>query len=467
MSGTVDADRDQELEIELPPVGGSPISDGVSFAEEHLWSTDHARLSAIPFLNCRPNMSMVARLENALDREALSASLSEIVSRHEVLRSTFCTTGGRLERRYDPSSRATVTDVDLRSVREGDRTTRLQRTLAELSEQPFDLASPPLIRTALVRLRDDEAVMAIVVPHIVFDRWSKRVLAQELTALYAGHVAGLTPTIEPLPVQYRDYVRWQRERLAGSRGRALVGYWSDRLATPSDVRLPTDGNRQQAPSRRSGNWSFTIPAHDVARLAAVSRRLRVTMATLMLAIVRTFIHLVGGEGDLAIGVPLTDRRRREFEPLIGLFMNVVIVRSAAVDAMKFADLLDGVRQALLDASRHQDMQYGYLLRILPTTTPPYRILFSFMPGLSESVAQLPGLRVTPLWVDSDEPSDVDLAVQMITISKGIVCRLLYKADLFSPARVRGFAEQLQSVIRVVPDGPETPIGTLRPKGWHA
>jgi hypothetical protein len=406
-------------------------------------------------------MSMVAHLENSLDREALRVSLDEIVRRHEVLRSVFVAVDGRLARWYEPSATVRLTEVDLRDIPEADRSPRLQDVLDQHSQAPFDLADPPLLRAALVKLGDDAHVVALTVPHIVFDRPSKSVLAQELSALYTAHVTGSAAGVEPLAVQYRDYVRWQRERVAGSRGRILIDYWSDRLRVPSDLELPCDGDRTRASSTHAGIVAFTISASDVTRMRELSRQSRVTMATLMLAAVRMFIHVAGGEGDAAVGVPLTDRRRPEFVPLIGLFMNVVVVRTTSVDGMTFLDLLDRVRRALVDASRYQDMPYGYLLQVIPAANPPYRILFSFMPGLPDAVAQLSGVRVTPLWIESNEPAAADLTVQMVSRSGALMCRLVYKTDLFSADRVRRFASQLQGVVGAVLDRPEQPIGTLR------
>jgi hypothetical protein len=440
----------------------SLVQADVSFAEEQLWLAERGGGTAVPFLNCRTTMSMVARLENALDREALVVSLNEIVTRHEVLRSVFRATDGRLQRCYEPSATVRLTEIDLRDTPDADRSAPLEHLLAQQSQVPFDLAKPPLIRAMLVKVRDTEHVLALTVPHIVFDRASKGVLAQDLSALYSAHLTGSPVRLEPLPAQYRDYVRWQRERLAGNLGHVLLDYWSGRLRVPSGVQVPCDGDRSQPSSTRSGIVSFTISASDVGRLKALSRRSRLTMSTLMLAIVRVFIHGVGGEGDAAIGLPLTDRRRPEFVPLIGLFMNVAVVRTTTTDRMTFAEVLDRVRRALVEASRHQDMPYGYLLRVLPGANPLYRILFNFMPALPESVAQLAGLRVTPLWIDSVEPSVADLSVQMVNVSGALACRLVYKADLFTEARVRRYATDLQALIGAVLDTPHRPIGAFRP-----
>jgi hypothetical protein len=441
------------------PAGDPPVD--VSFAEEQVWLAEQGGPPAVPFLECRSSMSMMSHVENSLDVDALTASLNEVVRRHDVLRSIFRATHGRLERQYAPSATVALTTIDLQDAPEADRADALQRVLAEQIRAPFDLASPPLLRPVLVRLRRDEQVLAITVPHIVFDRWSKNVLAHELKALYAAHITRSTPEIEPLSTQYRDYVRWQRERVAGSRGRTLVDYWRDRLHVPSSLQLPCDGDRTQACSTRSGAYTFTFTADDVSRLSELKRRSRVTMSTLMLAIVRVFTHIVCGEGDAAVGVPLTDRRRTDFEQLIGLFMNVVVVRTATVDRMTFTDVLDHVRRALVDASRHQDMPYGYLRRLFPDQGPLYRMLFSFMPELSQPVAQLTGVRVTPMWIDNEEQAVVDLSIQMVSMSGRLGCRLVYRAELFSPSRVRRFADVLQAVVKDVLDRPDTPIGALR------
>jgi hypothetical protein len=192
----------------------------LSFAEEQLWLAERAGTQASPFFDCAPTLSIAVRIEHALRREALKASLEAIVQRHDVLRSRFVVRHQGPVRRIHPSAAVKLSMVDPRQVDERERSACAEQTLASHVIRRFDLARGPLLRALLVALWDEEHVLAIAVHHIVFDRWSRHVLAQELGRFYEADAAGRTSDIEPLPARYRDYVAWQR--MDGELGRKLT-----------------------------------------------------------------------------------------------------------------------------------------------------------------------------------------------------------------------------------------------------
>lgn len=435
------------------------LATDVSFAEEELWLTDQRDPGAHPFLECKPSMSLAARLEGPLDINALGASLNGIVRDQEVLRSIFFSRGGRLLRRYEPEATVKIAKVELDAIPEETLSQRLERLLAARAQVPFDLGSVPLLRAILVTLRGDQHVLSITLPHIVFDRWSKRVLALELRHRYGAHVTGHTARVPPPAAQYRDYVKWQRQRLEGSSGHQLRAYWSTRLSDLTDLSLPRDkGDDDRPETTRPATVRFAVPAAQVARLRTLGRKCRVTLATLMLAIFELFLHRVTGQQDITVGVPLSDRRRPEFVSLIGLFMNVVVVRTSITSDLTFRHVVDRVRRSLVDACRHQDMPFGYLVRTFERPAPLYRVVFSFMPAVPASGVVLPGTRATPLWVDIDPPPLADLSVRVLSTASGMAWRLAYKADAFSPALVHRFAEQLQNLVAGVLDDTDKLVG---------
>ena len=430
----------------------------LSFAEEQLWLAEQAGATAFPFFDCTRSLAVVVRLENALSYHALRSSLDEIVRRHDVLRSRFEIRQGQPARARRESSRADFTLIDLRQVGAATRPRVLRQVLERHVTRRFDLTRGPLLRAMLVRLADDEHVFAIAVHHIVFDRWSRRVLAREIRQLYDAFVTGRPSGLEPLRARYRDYVQWQRNRLETASGRELVTYWTAALDGLGPLPLSGDRGRAHVTSTRAGRWHFTIGAPDASRLDATSRRCRVTLATAMLAILAVLLSRLGGERDVAVGVPLPDRRRPEFEPLIGLFANVVIVRTAIAAGLTFPALLARVHRALLDACRYQDLPYGRLLQIVEPATPLYRVVFNFLPEIPASQMGLRGLRVTALKVPAEHLSLADLSFHVGHDSGELACGLVYKADLFSPAWAQAFAVQYQGLVTAVLDEPQKDVG---------
>ena len=432
------------------------VAKELSFAEELLWQADQAGPAALPLVDCAPSFPIVVRLEHTLDLEALSASLNEIVRRHDALRSRFPARNGRPERLLEDSLTACPVSINCRGMRGEHQSEALRHLIAHHVNRRFDLTSGPLFRAILVALADDEHILAFTVHHIIFDRWSKRVLATELKEFYEAYITGRTPNIRQPVASYQDYVQWQKQRLNSRLGRDLVQHWTGRLRGLSALVLPCDGSRKCA-STRSGTLCFTILSEDADRLMAMSRRYRVTLATLMLAILKLFLNKIGNNQDIAVGVPLSDRRRPEFEHVIGLFMNVVVVRTRVTDKITFLELLDRVRRNLVDACLNQDVPYGYLAQAIGGQTPLYRVVFNFLTNIPGSQLELVGLQVTPLEVSANLQSLADLSLNIRFNAGALACRLVYKADLFSSTRVQAFVAQFQTLVSAILTAPQKSV----------
>jgi hypothetical protein len=441
-----------------PAVSPSAAID-VSFAEEQMWLADRAGPLAFPFVDCAPNVSVVVRLENALNYRALEASLTDVVSRHDVLRSRFPAIDGRPIKLCEPPSPLGVTYIDLRRSRAEERQDLVARELTPCVSRRFDLSTGPLLRAHVLALSDTEHILAITIHHIVFDRWSRRVLAQELGELYEAYSTGRTPALQPLRRRYGDYVHWQRRRLEGEQGGALIEYWTKRLHSAADLAMPCDGARDRVSTTRSASVWFTFPAPVVGRLSAASRQRRVPLATVVLTILTLFLHRVSGLDDITVGVPLSDRRHPDFEPLIGLFMNVVVVRTTITRGMTFAELLDRVRRALVEACRYQDLPYGCLLHTMRARRPLFRVLFNFMPDIPAGEMALAGLRVEPLSIAAEPESLADVSLHIRNVDGVLACRFVYKADLFSEASVQRFASQFQTLVTEAIDRPDNALAS--------
>jgi Condensation domain len=433
----------------------------LSFGEELLWKAEIRDPGGPPFFDCARSLSLALRLQGPVSRDALRSSLEAVVQRHDVLRSRFVVESGQPNRVSDQGPSIKLTMIDQSSVSPENRQELLERIIAPQVDASFDLARGPLLLAILAALGHAEHILYIAVHHIVFDRWSKRLLAQELTRFYEAYAMGRATELPPLPAQYQNYVQWQRQRLESEHGRKMIEYWLKRLDGLSDIDLRSDRAGSRPLSTRPGSSWFTIPAEDVNRLMTLSRHSRVTLATILLAVFKLFLCRISGTDDIAVGVPLSDRRRPEFEHLIGLFMNVVVVRTSISHNMTFMEFLDRVRRGLVDACLHQDLPYGYLLNLVDAR-PLYRVVFNFMPSLPALEVELTGVNTTLVPVAPEPESIADLSLHIRRDNGALLCRLLYKADLFSEARGEHFAEQLQTLIRAVLHDPHNRIDQYDP-----
>jgi hypothetical protein len=433
----------------------------LSFGEELLWKAEVRDPGVLPFFDCARSLSLALRLQGPVNHDALRSALESVARRHDALRSRFVVQGGRPKRVIGRGPSIKLTMIDQSGESPENRQDLMERVIAPQVDASFDLARGPLLLAALAALGRGEHILYIAVHHIVFDRWSERLLARELTRFYDAEVTGRATELPPLPAQYQSYVQWQRLRLESEHGRKMIEYWMKRLDGLPDIDLRSDRAGSRALSTRPGSSRFTIPAEDVNRLMALSRRTRATLATVFLAVFKLFLCGISGTDDIAVGVPLSDRRRPEFEPLIGLFMNVVVVRTSISHGMTFMELLDRVRRGLVDACLHQDMPYGYLLKLVGAR-PLYRVVFNFMPSLPAPEVELTGVNTTIVPTAAEPESVADLSLNVRADNGALLCRLLYKADLFSEARGEQFAEQLQTTIRAVLHDPNNRIDQYNP-----
>lgn len=188
----------------------------LSFAQERLWFLDQLEPGSAAYSD-----PTALRLRGTLDVASLERALSEIVRRHEVLRTTFTTIDGeprQIVAEPRPLSLPVLDGIDL------------QHTLEAEAQRPFDLQRGPLLRARLLRITPQEHVLLLTLHHIVSDGWSTGILVRELESLYGAFTAGEPSPLAELAIQYADYAIWQRDWLQGDTLREQLAYWTNQLA---------------------------------------------------------------------------------------------------------------------------------------------------------------------------------------------------------------------------------------------
>ncbi|WP_312847680.1 condensation domain-containing protein, partial [Streptomyces sp. WAC08241] len=215
--------------VRVRAVAGRPERLPLSLAQQRLWFLHQFEGPSSTY-----NVPVALRLSGPLDEEALNRALTDVVTRHESLRTVFAedADGTAHQVVLDAGADARVTESGLRtSTVTADE---LDDVLRAAIRTPFDLTRDLPLRVWLFELADDEHVLLAVVHHIAGDAWSMGPLARDLATAYAARVSGETPVWEPLPVQYADYSLWQRELLgseedAGSEVSRQLAYWRQAL----------------------------------------------------------------------------------------------------------------------------------------------------------------------------------------------------------------------------------------------
>ncbi|MBV9790045.1 MAG: AMP-binding protein, partial [Chloroflexi bacterium] len=431
----------------------------LSFAQQRLWL-----LQQITPEDASYNIPLALELTGQLDVAALHRSLSLIVARHEVLRTSFALHGDVPVQQIAPTLTLPLPLVDLTQLPAAERSIQAAETMRMTAQHPFDLAHGPLLLAALLRFAPDQHRLLLTLHHIAADGWSTSVLVRELSAAYAAYRANAEPVLPALPIQYADYAVWQRQWMQGDVLDRLLGYWTQQLAgSPPILELPTDYSRPTTFEFHGAEHTFVIDPELTAQLHALSQREDVTLFMTLLATFNVLLSRYTGQHDLVVGSPVAGRSAPDVEPLIGFFVNMLALRTDLSGNPSFRDLLARVRETCLAAYAHQDLSFEQLVEALQpqrdlSRTPIFQVLFALQ-NTPHIEISLPELTATPFEVENTT-AKYDLSVTLTETDGGLACTIEYRTDLFAPATIARLAAHFQTLLAAVVRDPSQQIGRL-------
>ncbi|MFQ5555804.1 MAG: condensation domain-containing protein, partial [Acidimicrobiia bacterium] len=375
------------------------------------------------------------RLRGPLDLEALELALSELLRRHEVLRTTFPEVDGSPVQVVHEARPVALEITDLSRLPESEQEREARAAATRLVVEPFALDAEPAFRPHLIRLAADHHLLVVALHHIVFDGWSERVFHHEVAKLYEACVAGAPDDCLPeLPVQYADHAAWQQSRSSDEEMDDHLAFWMERLGDlPDDVELPAD---IAVPDAVDDGAVFTsLPEGLAAALKAFAREQGVTPFMVLLGALQILVSRLSRERDLIIGVATAGRDQPETEALIGCFINTLLVRSTFAGDPTFREVVGGARDSLLGAMAHADLPYSRVVSEFrpwggPVQGPLYRVHFQMRNFPALPAVDSNGLEMEPFRVD-DIIGGHDLAVRADDVGDTIHLELAFDHTRFS------------------------------------
>jgi amino acid adenylation domain-containing protein len=425
----------------------------LSFAQERLWMFDQIIPDKWAY-----NIPIRVRLRGSLRIDTLEASLTEVVRRHESLRTRFVVKDDRVVQVVDEPKPIRIEVCDLQELTEPEREVETSRLCAQQARQSFDLSRGPLLRAGLLWLAEDDYVATLTTHHIVSDDWSMVVLIDELVRLYGAFCDGESSPLAELSFQYVDYALWQRDWLQGEACKAQLSYWKQQLAdSPKALHLPTDRPRPAIQTFRGASQRLELTSNLAASLKTLGREEHATLFMTLLAAFNILLKHYSGQEGILIGTPIANRTRLETERLIGCLMNTLVLRPDLSGDPTFRELLGRVRQITLQAYAHQDLPFEKLLEELKperdTSRPPLFQVMLSMHNVPMPPPALRGLTLSPL--ESDHTTaKYDLLLNMRETGQGLTGVMEYNSDLFDAvhiARLLRHFELLLSRIAARPD----------------
>ncbi|MFJ6017537.1 amino acid adenylation domain-containing protein [Streptomyces sp. NPDC092952] len=455
------------------PVTRSPHREGripLSYAQSRLWFLHRLEGPSPTY-----NIPVSRRFLGALDQVALQEALSDVVARHESLRTVFAEDKeGPYQHILDPQS-ATVPFKTVLTDEE-----RLPGDLKEAARYGFDLGNELPIRAWLFEVSPDNHVLLLLVHHIASDGWSRRPLGRDLALAYAARSEGRAPQWPDLAVQYADYTLWQRDVLGSEQDpdsplSQQLAYWKkalDRL--PEELNLPADRPRPAVPTRSGARSGFQVDAELHAQLVELARSERATVFMVIQAALAVTLSRLGAGSDIPIGTPVAGRTDDALENLVGFFVNTLVLRTDTAGDPSFEELIRRVRETALGAYAHQDVPFERLVEELnPARTmarhPLFQVMLAFnntdQQSAREAIDQLPGIQVTGQAVGS-AVSRFDLLFAFADVHGsdgapgGLNAVLEYSADLFDAATAQSIADRFVRVLHSLAAAPKEAIGRV-------
>ncbi|MFL6192843.1 MAG: amino acid adenylation domain-containing protein, partial [Thermoanaerobaculia bacterium] len=415
------------------------------------------------------NVPGLVTIEGPLDAGALRRAFQAIVDRHPILRSTVVAPQGEPVRHVHERMEVAFFEESVARWTEEE----IARRLDEEANQPFNLESGPLLRVHLFERSKQEHLLLVALHHIITDFWSQAVLLQELDALYPAALAGdEAPALPPPPI-YLEFVRWQREMLAGEAGDRLRNYWRQRLAGELPVLdLPTDRPRPPVQTFDGATRRIRLKPELQLRLASLGRERGTTPFMTLLAAFQALLYRYTAQRDVLVGVPTTGRARAGFAGMVGYFVNPVVMRSDMRGNPAFTALLDQVRGNALGAFEHQDYPFPLLVEDLqperdPSRSPLFQVMFVLQKAphlkgqdltpfaLNEAGARLTvgGLPLVSMALP-ERIAQFDLTLTAGESDGELSVAFNYNTDLFDAETIDRMARHFETLLTGIAEDPE-------------
>ncbi|GAB1539416.1 hypothetical protein NUACC21_20820 [Scytonema sp. NUACC21] len=429
----------------------------LSFAQQRLWFFQQLNPD-----NGAYNVFSALRLKGQLKVTLLEKVFTEIVRRHETLRTTFITNSeGQPVQVIASPQPFTLPILDLREASNVEQ--EVERLAIAQAQCPFELTQP-LLRITLLKLTATEHVLLLTMHHIISDRWSLGVFVREMKALYEAFSNERSSPLPELPIQYADWAIWQQQYLQGEVLEAQMNYWKQQLANLPVLELPTDKPRPAIATYKGAKQSFELSKALTDALKALSAKEGVTLFTLLLTVFKVLLHKYTHQNDIVVGTDIANRNRVETEGLIGFLINTLVLRTNLSENPTFRQLLNRVREVTLKAYDNQDIPFDKLVDILKPErnlsdmVPLYQVKFDLQLAQVEPL-ELSGLTVSPLVFDNGT-AKFELRFNLLETSQGLTGLVEYSTDLFEALTITRMVKHFQNLLEVIVANPEQRLSEL-------
>ena len=431
----------------------------LSYGQQRLWFLDQLQPGSSFY-----NVTLKWRLRGSLNQPALAKALDEIVVRHESLRTRFTGQGEEVSQQVMSAQPGLLRTVDLTQEHEFEREKHAATLVAEEARKPFDLEQGPPFRATLLRLGENDHVLALSIHHIVSDGWSFGLLRHEISALYEAFAAGQPSPLPELPLQYADFALWQRTHLQGEAFESQLRYWKEQLReAPPSIELPADLSRPAVQTYRGTSETIVLSQHLLADVKELAQAEGTTLFMALLSAFYVLLSRLSGQEDLVVGSAIAGRTQRETESLIGLFVNTLALRAHVHGKDSFRALLRQVREMATAAYAHQDVPFERLVEQLnpvrdSSRSPLYQVML-ILQNTPTHKAALGDVQMSSFG-STLETSQMDLLLNLIEQPGGLTASMTYNTDLYHAETIQRMLAQYGRLLEAAVQNADCPVAEM-------
>lgn len=405
------------------------------------------------------NMPIFLRLQGALNRQAMEKAFAKVFERHELLRTRFYQTDEGFFQQLNAAEPFKLNAIDLADTEM--QAERLQAVLQEMADYSFDLEQGELIRLRLIKLAQDEYVLATCAHHIITDGWSVNVFMRDFTAFYQSELKQEEAVLPPLPIQFADYAVWQQQVLASSAGEQDLAFWQAYLKdVPYFLELPADFKRPKTARHQGALYEFAIDGSCKQSLSALAKAQQVSVYVLLLSAFAVLLARYSGQRRLLIGTPFAGRNYKELEDLIGFFVNSLPIKAECSGKQSFIDVLQQTQQSFLAASSHQQVPFEKIVdAVQPERNESYSPLFQVMFTYINEAAHADALAdlSVQLIPSARTSAKFDLTLSIEEQGRLLTGLFEYDTDLFEQAGIERMMTAYLNILTAVVSKPDVLI----------
>ena len=447
---------DDQEEGSLIPVVEQEYYD-VTNAQRRLWVLQQMNADLAAY-----NIPVAFKIKGNLNVKSLSEAFQQLIDRHQSLRTSFQVIDGVLKQKIEKEPTLVLEHIDI-SNRQADA----NDLIAGIFNHRFDLTRDTLMKVCVLEVTEQQYLLAFNMHHIIGDEWSMAILVKELLHLYQAINENISPELPGLEIQYKDFASWQNERLNSGALEDHKNYWLNKLKDPAPkVDFPITQGRPNYKTYTGKVSSVQLDKEISQEVLGLSQKSGSSLFMVLTASVYALLNKYTGLNDLVIGTPATQRLHQQLQNQMGLYLNLLVLRTSFDEEDSFEQLLDQTKQNIIEAFQYQEYPFDQLVEDLKLPrdvdrSPLFDIMVVLHDKESEDIAMpdLEGLTIEQL-TDDDTTSRYDMSFHFRQTEEGLSVSLEYNTDLFPDVWIEQLLINYRFFVQQLLNNPTIPLGKV-------